>query len=124
MITIDPGAFFKALTMAQSLATANQKPAHLYVMPDGFVWNTLSLDAVPADAAAMMRVDFDLKVGTPNDAPARPHFELSPNDILAADLIAIWIERAKANGVTPPKLQLAELTLAAFREWPTRRIPD
>lgn len=124
MITVDPGAFFRALTMAQNLATANQRQAHLYVMPDGFVWNTLSRECVPADAAAVMRVDYDLKVAAPGDASARPHFELSPNDILAADVIAFWIEKAAINGVSPPKLELARQTHAAYLAWPNRKIPD
>lgn len=57
-------------------------------------------------------------------ADNEPIWVLRAQDMLAADVVLEWIERARAAGVDSKKIKDAEKHLARIREWPTKKLPD
>lgn len=53
-----------------------------------------------------------------------PVFILRGRDLLAADIVLSWAQRAELNGVGEQKVCDAIKVSAAMREWTPARLPD
>lgn len=57
-------------------------------------------------------------------ADDEPLFVLRARDLLAVDLVRVWVLRAHEKGVNPEKIREAREIAEQFAAWPDKRLPD
>lgn len=85
----------------------------------------------PKEGEFIIRVEFG-DDGKPYNAALPPNkdqvfepmFTLRANDLLAKAVVDLWIEMAKAQGVSNNKIISAQSVSMAMANWPTKHKPD
>lgn len=71
------------------------------------------------------RSDYDRIQDPSNKIPQdEPVFLLRGQDKLAEEVIAFYIEKAKANGLSLDFIRLCEEQLVRIKNWATKKLPD